>query len=242
MWRSTPLKKETAVHAAEKNKWNTISFQVRKRGGKTTMITRHLIMFTAFFIISSCAVMDIQTHRHTGAISGRISPPNTLVQVIVTKPRSNYNDRKNIVAEAMSTNAGKYLVSNLEPGKYSPFMIKRNNFNKDDYFPKWYEIEVKQGKTTSDIDYQFTHTIFSMNYAPGHLFVGFNSDITDEQARKIIATVNCAIMRPMSLTNGALSYMVSLPYNRTDLDISKELLTKQGVKYVERDMILNVKK
>jgi hypothetical protein len=168
-----------------------------------------------------------------GAISGRISPEDVSVRIIAKKAGTEYSIKENISGEVTLRQGGSFTIWNLPPGKYDLLFLVQGQ-SRDMYMGgRWSEIVIEPGKTVSGINYRLTPV--RSEYAIDEVCVTFNKGTKEEEARKVIQSLNC-IIKEKHISRGL--YIVDIPDDKSVNEMIKAFKKNKEVLYAEPNWIL----
>jgi hypothetical protein len=168
-----------------------------------------------------------------GGISGRISPKGVSVRIIAKKAGTEYGIKENIKGEVTLTQGGSFTIWNVPPGKYDLLFFVQGHARDMYMGGRWSEIVIEPGKTVSGINYRLTPE--GSEYAIDEVCVQFHKDTKEEDAPKVIQSLNC-IIKDKHYRPGF--YTVDIPDDKSVNEMIKAFNKKKEVLYAGPNSIL----
>lgn len=177
------------------------------------------------------------TANETGAISGRILPKDASVRIIAKLAGTEYRIKENIKGEVTLTKGGDFIIKGLLPGKYDLLFFLQGETNRKYMAARWSEVDVKEGKTTSGINYRLTPQ--GSEQLIDEVVVAFEG-VNAADAQQIIHDAGC-IVKDSPLNLGATTiYTVDIPDEKNVPEMIRLFKQKKGVKYAEPNGIATI--
>lgn len=194
-------------------------------------------LFLAALFFAASALSAEEGTTDTGAISGRISPPDASLRIIAKLAGTAAEVAGNVKGTATIAEDGAFTITGLPPGAHDLLFQLQGAAQKSYIATRWSEVVVQAGETTSGISYRLTPR--GSPHLIDEVLVGF-AQVSDAEARQAIHAAGCTVKDAPLELDSVTTYVVDIPDERSVAEMIEVFQQDTRVSYAEPNGIVMV--
>lgn len=194
------------------------------------------LLLIIFFLVASAGSAEAEP-MDTGAISGRISPPDATLAIIAKWAGTAAEIAGNVKGTATIEEDGTFTITGLPPGEYDLLFNLQGKAQEAYVATRWSGVVVRAGETTAGITYRLTPQ--GSPHLIDEVLVGF-AQVSDAEARQAIHAAGGTVKDAPLELDTVTTYVVDIPDDRSVADMIAVFQQDTRVNYAEPNGIVSV--